>query len=184
MAKCSVCLLVAISLKVTVSTTPNIQHSFTPFPLCLLPSELGRADVGLCTCVRACVCVSATPLRYPSTPSYASLVFPVLPSFLSSPQEQTSSILKRPSLRGPPHPTGQVSVWAHAPNYTTPFVCSYVEYMQVCLSILQGVTRGNLFYNQTVALCTAQSWTETPTVGSLPVVGSKTTPREKTNNTV
>lgn len=36
----------------------------------------------------------------------------------------------------------------------------------------------------TVALCTAQTWTETPTVGSLPVVGSKTTPREKTNNTV
>lgn len=31
----------------------------------------------------------------------------------------------------------------------------------------------------TVALCKAPTWTETPTVGSPPVVGSKTTPREK-----
>lgn len=45
------------------------------------------------------------------------------------------------------------------------------------------MTRSNLFYNS-CPVCTAQSWTETPTVGSLPVVGSKTTPREKTNNTV
>lgn len=53
----------------------------------------------------------------------------------------------------------------------------------MCLFLLQRVKRSNLFLQPTVALCTAQTWTETPTVGSHPVVGSKTTPREKTNNT-
>lgn len=47
----------------------------TWLPLCWVPWVLGRADIRL---YLSCVCASATRLHYPSTPSYESLVFPVL----------------------------------------------------------------------------------------------------------
>lgn len=53
----------------------------------------------------------------------------------------------------------------------------------MCLVHPAGSDKRQHFLQPTVAQCTA-SWTEKPTVGSHPVVGSKTTPREKTNNTV
>ena len=57
-----------------------------------------------------------------------------------------TQLLKRPSLRGPPHPAGQVSVRVHA-LITHLFVCLHVHNMHVCPSILWGVTRSSLFHN-------------------------------------
>lgn len=73
---------------------------------------------------------------------------------------------------------------SQCPNYTSLFVCfSLQNKLTVSVHPAGSVKRRSLL-QPTVALCPAQSWTETPSLGSLPVVGSKTTPREKTNITV
>lgn len=100
-------------------------------------------------CTRMCLCKC-----HPSSVSIHTLLCkpcfscPSFFPFLSSPQEQRRHrFLKRPSLRGPPHPAGQVCVRAHA-LITHLFVCLHAHNMHVCPSILRGVTRSCLFHNR------------------------------------
>lgn len=155
----------------------HTQHSaLTLFPLCLVPSEPGRADVGLCICV--CVCLFRC---HPSSISIHALLCKSCfscPFFFPSPLLQTSSVLKTPISED--HPTqSRPSVCLNTcSNYTSLFARTYSACtgMRASLNVsihFAGSDKKQPLLRPTVALCAAQTWTETPTVGSLPVVGSK-----------
>lgn len=128
---------------------PTCKQSVQPVSAVLRAfSRCRTVCVRLCLGVRACVCVGATNLQYPSTPSYASLVFPVRPSSLFSDT-------KRPVSKGttPPRLTkcpSDLTLLLHVFA-----ACMYTHTHSVSLSVCVHPAGSDMkqppFYNQQLA---------------------------------